>query len=101
MTENEIIKDKKKTSKEWLDVFSIDRKWIYDPDGWDRSNFVFSFEEEKITAAKFEERLTMSTILFGEDAIKFPLVARSDYEPKPEVVKCEIKPKGNEHGQSN
>ncbi|TSE11369.1 hypothetical protein FOF46_01380 [Aquimarina algiphila] len=39
---------------------------IYDPDGWDRTNFDYSFFEEYITAKEFEKRMINSTIMFGK-----------------------------------
>lgn len=53
----------KKTSQEWLE--SIDPKHklkILDPDGWDRNNYEFSFNEEKIEKEEFDKRLGSSTI---------------------------------------
>lgn len=53
----------KKTSKEWLELIgpSSDLK-ILDPDGWDRTNYDYSFNEEKIEREEFEKRLMVSTI---------------------------------------
>jgi hypothetical protein len=49
-----------KTSAEWqLKYPSIK---ILDPDGWDRTNFTYSFYEEKITEKEFIKRLFTSTI---------------------------------------
>jgi len=50
----------KKTSEEW---FKEQNKVIriLDPDGWDRSNYQFSFYEELITKDEFQERLFRST----------------------------------------
>jgi hypothetical protein len=33
-----------------------------DPDGWDRTNYIYSFEVEEITKEEFDKRLSMSTI---------------------------------------
>jgi hypothetical protein len=48
-----------KTSKEWNDIHKIE---IHDPDGWDRSNYQYSFYEEKITEDEFKDRVMRSTI---------------------------------------
>lgn len=47
-----------KTSAEWLSPIVT----IVDPDGWDRTNFNFSFYEEEISKEEFEKRLALSTI---------------------------------------
>ena len=53
-----------KTSEEWQKLHP-DLK-IYDPDGWDRMNFKYSWYEEKITYKEYEQRLIASTIMPGE-----------------------------------
>lgn len=51
-----------KTSNDWQkDYPSI---IILDPDGWDRQNYDFSFNEELVSQAEFLERLSMSTCIF-------------------------------------
>jgi hypothetical protein len=50
-----------KTSDEWLK--DTDYK-ILDPDGWDRTNYQYSFYEELITETEFYTRLYRSTIQF-------------------------------------
>lgn len=52
---------KTKTSAEWL-AEKYKGTIILDPDGWDRSNFDFSFNEEQISFSEFERRLCYSTI---------------------------------------
>jgi len=53
-------KEIKKTSSEWIkEVGYI----ILDPDGWDRNNFDFSFNKEKITNEEFKKRLNASTVM--------------------------------------
>jgi hypothetical protein len=53
----------KKTSKEWLQLVSKEFKLkILDPDGWDRSNFDYSFNQELITKNEFLSKLAFSTI---------------------------------------
>jgi hypothetical protein len=47
-----------KTSREWIKDYPLT---IIDPDGWDRTNFVFSFNEERVTLAEFKYRVSMST----------------------------------------
>ena len=53
----------KKTSKEWYKLVpeKYDLK-IFDPDGWDRSNYEYSFNEELITKKEFVNRVMNSTI---------------------------------------
>jgi hypothetical protein len=48
-----------KTSAEWVKDVSYR---ILDPDGWDRANYDYSFNKEKITFAEFQRRLFSSTI---------------------------------------
>ena len=53
-----------KTSKDWLEsIPEANRPIIYEPDGWDRSNYQFSFYEELITQEEFNRRLMLSTIM--------------------------------------
>jgi hypothetical protein len=53
----------KKTSKEWYELLYPNREIvIMDPDGWDRSNWDYSWEEEMITENEFKMRLMRSTI---------------------------------------
>ena len=49
----------KKTSAEWIKEVGYE---VLDPDGWDRSNFEYSFYKEEITFEEFQKRLFMSTI---------------------------------------
>lgn len=52
-----------KTSQEWYDELrKTENITIMDPDGWDRTNYKYSFTEELITKEKFNERLSQSTI---------------------------------------
>lgn len=51
----------KKTSAEWLKELDFEVE-ILDPDGWDRSNYDYSFNKEKITEEEFKKRLFGSTI---------------------------------------
>ena len=50
------------TSAEWMDLLD-ERITILDADGWQRDNFNFSFNEEKITKREYMSRLSQSTIL--------------------------------------
>lgn len=55
----------KKTSEEWYN--QVDKPSgliIYDPDGWDRKNWQFSWYEEKITIDEYRNRVFWSTCLF-------------------------------------
>lgn len=53
----------KKTSEEWMEITGkFEKIIILDPDGWDRTNFQFSFYEEKITHGEFISRIMESTI---------------------------------------
>ena len=49
-----------KTSKEWMKDYPLAD--IYDHDGWDRENFDFSFNVERITLAEFKYRFNRSTV---------------------------------------
>ena len=49
-----------KTSKEWMKDYPLAD--IYDPDGWDRENYDFSFNVERITLAEFKYRFNRSTV---------------------------------------
>jgi hypothetical protein len=52
-----------KTSIEWIAEYPDIT--IIDPDGWDRSNYDYSFNEEKITKEEFERRVFMSTCMIN------------------------------------
>jgi hypothetical protein len=47
-----------RTSEDWQKLYN---GIIYDPDGWDRKNYQFSWHEEKISRKEFERRACMST----------------------------------------
>lgn len=49
-----------KTSAEWE---RLDGIVITDPDGWDRTNYQFSFHEENITLAEYVKRRSNSTTM--------------------------------------
>jgi len=48
-----------RTSKEW---HRLSKDKITDPDGWDRLNYNYSFNEETITYGEFMSRLLRSTL---------------------------------------
>lgn len=61
----------KQTSDYWYNkIRETEDLVIYDPDGWDRKNYQFSFYEEKITKEEFEERVLGSTCLFNMNSKK-------------------------------
>ena len=52
----------KKTSDKWNSKYIKKYKMIiYDPDGWDRNNFDYSWFKEKITWEEFEKRALISS----------------------------------------
>ena len=54
---------KLKTSEKWAKILLKEGEVILDPDGWDRSNFHFSFFEEEITEEQFKRRMLFSTVV--------------------------------------
>lgn len=54
-----MVKEIKKTSAEWNKEVGYE---VLDPDGWDRKNFDYSWNKEKITMAEFQRRLALSTV---------------------------------------
>ena len=61
--------DFKQTSNKWyIEFIKTHKTRILDPDGWDRSNWRYSFYEEEITYDEFTVRLMASTCMnFIED----------------------------------
>ena len=57
----------KKTSDEWQKLHP--EILVFDPDGWDRKNFQFSWYEEEITKSEYFERVVNSTIKANIDDI--------------------------------
>lgn len=61
----------KKVSQQWHDELNEFLKskndkfyfLVYDPDGWDRSNYQFSYHEEEITKEEFCNRTMSSTCM--------------------------------------
>lgn len=51
-----------KTSSEWQKEFPFPK--VTDPDGWDRLNFNFSWNEELISKEEYDKRVSISTCLF-------------------------------------
>lgn len=57
---------KLQTSLQWYnDLYPEGELAIMDPDGWDRSNWQYSFYDEKITEEEFNKRLMNSTCLIN------------------------------------
>ncbi len=54
----------KRTSEDWfkLDPRREEGFYILDPDGWDRTNYDYSFNRELITQEEFDMRLSRSTV---------------------------------------
>jgi hypothetical protein len=59
MDSSELLGDVKKPSSEWIKEVGYE---VLDPDGWDRSNFQYSWYEEDITYQEFQKRLLISTV---------------------------------------
>lgn len=55
-----------KTSEEWSKIVCLDGMIIQDPDGWDRSNWQFSWYEELIPEDEFKDRMFKSTIIYDK-----------------------------------
>ena len=51
-----------KTSSDWQDIL-CPKVIILDPDGWDRSNYDYSFNEELISEEEFYTRFSKSTTM--------------------------------------
>lgn len=58
-----LLNEHLKTSEEWQKLCTI---IILDPDGWDRTNYQYSWYEELIIKKEFEKRLCTSTIYSGQ-----------------------------------
>lgn len=54
-----------RTSEEWMDFLKPGAR-VLDPDGWDRQNFNYSWNEEPITSEEFENRFYQSTVEFPD-----------------------------------
>lgn len=64
MDEVKEITETKRTSKDWNKIHQV---LIMDPDGWDRTNFEYSFNEELITEQEFNKRIMNSTIIHNRE----------------------------------
>jgi len=54
----------KKTSEKWHRKFMKEEGLVvYDPDGWDRKNFDYSWYKEKITYEEFNKRTLTSSLI--------------------------------------
>lgn len=53
----------KTTSENWQRM--LPDVIVYDPDGWDRSNFQFSWSEELITKEEYLRRCMYSTCVYA------------------------------------
>jgi hypothetical protein len=51
-----------KTSKEWQEQYP--ETIVLDADGWDRQNFQYSWNEEKIPLEEYQRRIMSSTCIF-------------------------------------
>jgi len=51
-----------KTSAEWKKTLEFRDVDIIDPDGWDRADWEYSWEVERITRTQFLQRLCESTV---------------------------------------
>jgi hypothetical protein len=57
------MSERKLSAENWLKEPAYEGIVVYDPDGWDRSNFDVSWAE-KITEEEFNKRLATSTCLW-------------------------------------
>lgn len=58
-----------KSSKDWNAEIPNDLGfYIMDPDGWDRKNYEYSFNEELITKIEFLKRMMYSTCMSNKAA---------------------------------
>lgn len=65
------LNDEYRTSEEWYN--ELDKSIgliILDPDGWDRSNYYWSFNQELVTADEYKSRLQLSTISYNFNKIR-------------------------------
>ena len=52
----------KKTSQQWQEENM--KTIVLDPDGWDRTNYQYSWFEEQITLEEYDSRVFKSTCMF-------------------------------------
>ena len=62
--------EEKKSAAEWHEELNPDVT-VYDYDGFDRSNFVFSWNEEQLTKVEYNDKLMMCTISWNAWKSKF------------------------------
>ncbi len=71
-----------KTSKEWQELFK--EVVVLDPDGWDRKNYKYSWEEELIPLSEYYNRVRQSTCKFNTNIIgnlEFYFTLKQDTHP--------------------
>lgn len=68
LRETKIKMTEKKTSAEWINDPIYKDVAVLDPDGWDRTNFKYSWNIELITESEFITRLFKSTLMMSGDA---------------------------------
>lgn len=51
----------KRTSAEWQQIYPD--TVVYDPDGWDRKNYEYSWGQKLITEKEYNDRLVRSTVI--------------------------------------
>lgn len=56
--------DELKTSEEWSTDPEFKDVTVYDPDGWDRTNYQYSWYEEKISRQEYRKRQMYSTCMW-------------------------------------
>lgn len=54
----------KKTSQQWQEENM--KTIVLDPDGWDRTNYQYSWFEEQITLEEYNSRVSKSTCMFNK-----------------------------------
>lgn len=59
----------KHTSEEWQKIYPSPK--VIDPDGWDRKNYNYSWNEELISEKEYHERVAKSTVCFHGSAKEF------------------------------
>lgn len=62
-----------KTSQKWLAEIQeqFSKVNVLDPDGWDRKNYEYSFNQELISKEEFKKRFYMSTVMLSSDYIEY------------------------------
>lgn len=57
-----------RTSAEWQKIYP--NSIVFDPDGWDRTNYDYSWNIEKISLEEYQNRLRMSTVIIRHQPIE-------------------------------